>query len=45
MACPLSLIFGGGVTGLNRGAIVVSISGARILMALLRAVSGDRAPV
>ena len=36
-----SLIFGGGVTGLNIGSII----GACVLIAILRAVSGNRARV
>ncbi len=40
-----SLIFGGGVTGLNLGSIIVTIIGACILIAILRAVSGNRARV
>jgi uncharacterized membrane protein YeaQ/YmgE (transglycosylase-associated protein family) len=40
-----SLIFGGGVTGLNIGSILVAIVGACILIAILRAVSGNRARV
>ncbi len=37
-----SLIFGGGVSGLNLGSIIVAIIGACILIAILRAVSGNR---
>jgi uncharacterized membrane protein YeaQ/YmgE (transglycosylase-associated protein family) len=40
-----SLIFGGGVTGLNLGSIIVAIVGACILIAILRAVSGNRVRV
>jgi len=40
-----SLLFGGGVTGLNLGSIIVAIVGACILIAILRAVSGNRARV